>query len=97
MTDPLKDLIQHALRGVKNITADNGPEIFHNVRLTHLTDAELARAIDWWATLSDDEKTERRDHSAKLRGNFGIPVPNADEDWQGGEGWAAVCYEDEIS
>lgn len=97
MTDPLKDLQQHAVWGVRNILAERGPEIFHGKRLTHLSEAELAKAVEWWATLSEDEKEERREHAAKLRGNFGIPVPESDEAWPGGEGWAAVCYEDEMA
>lgn len=57
--------------------------------LTMLSPAELDQARVWWANLSEAEKEDRRDHSAKLRRNFGIAMPD-DED-----GWAAACYEDE--
>ena len=95
VTDPIKHLQQHAIGKLHRIVAERSPEIFHGERLTHLSEKELADALIWWATLSEDERDDRRERAAKLRGNFGIPVPDSDEDWSGGEGWAAVCYEDE--
>jgi hypothetical protein len=92
---PIEHLQQYAVRKLHEGVAGRSPEIFHGERLTHLSEAERADALTWWATLSEAEKDDRREHAAKLRGNFGIPVPDSDEDWPGGEGWAAVCYEDE--
>lgn len=57
--------------------------------LTALTPGQIDQAQTWWASLPEAERKSRREHSAKLRRNFGIALP-VDED-----GWAAVCYEDE--
>ena len=39
----------------------------------------------------------RRDDAASRREAFGIELPedNEDENWPDGEGWAAICYDDE--
>ena len=59
--------------------------------LTMLTPQQIDQARTWWASLPETEKEIRREHSEKLRRNFGIPLP------EGEDGWAAVCYEDENS
>ena len=62
-----------------------------------LSDAELAEARAWWEGLSEGEKMRRRDDAASRREAFGIELPEDDDDenWPDGEGWAAVCYDDE--
>ena len=39
----------------------------------------------------------RREDAASRREAFGIELPEEDDDerWPQGEGWAAVCYDDE--
>lgn len=73
------------------------PEIIIRNRFTLLTDAELMLAREWWAGLSDGEQIRRREHAVEVRAPFGIEMPEADDDerWPTGEGWAAVCYDDE--
>lgn len=34
--------------------------------MTHLCEAALAEAVEWWATLSENEKEGRREHAAKI-------------------------------
>ncbi len=70
--------------------------IFRN-RFTMLTDDELAKAHGWWAGLSEAEQMRRREHAITIREPFGIELPEDDDDerWPAGEGWAAVCYDDE--
>ena len=74
-----------------------GPEIIIRHRFTMLTDAELVQAREWWAGLSDGEKMRRRERAVEMRVPFGIELPEDDDDegWPVGEGWAAVCYDDE--
>ena len=74
-----------------------GPEIIIRNRFTMLTDAKLVRACEWWAGLSDGEKMRRRERAVEVRAPFGIELPEDDDDerWPVGEGWAAVCYDDE--
>ena len=76
---------------------DDGPRIIVCRRFTTLSDAELAEARVWWEGLSEGEKMRRRDDAASRREAFGIELPedDDDEDWPHGEGWAAVCYDDE--
>lgn len=76
-----------------------GPEIIIRNRFTMLTDAELVRACEWWAGLSDGEKMRRRERAVEVRAPFGIELPEDDDDerWPVGEGWAAVCYDDETA
>lgn len=73
------------------------PEIIVRNRFTMLTDADLVRASEWWAGLSDGEKMRRRERAVEVRAPFGIELPEDDDDerWPAGEGWAAVCYDDE--
>ena len=76
---------------------DDGPRIIVRRRFTTLSDAELAEARIWWEGLSEGEKMRRRDDAVSRREAFGIELPedDDDEDWPDGEGWAAVCYDDE--
>lgn len=73
------------------------PELISRNRFTLLTDAELVRACKWWAGLSDGEKMSRRERAVEVRAPFGIELPEDDDDerWPVGEGWAAVCYDDD--
>lgn len=73
------------------------PEIITRNRFTMLTDAELILAREWWAGLSDGEQMRRREHAVAVRVPFGIDLPEEEDDerWPAGEGWAAVCYDDE--
>ena len=68
-------------------------EIEWGERLTHLTPAQMEEAPIWWAGLSERAKEERREHAEKMRRNFGIIMPEEDDE----QGWAEVCYEDKIS
>lgn len=72
-------------------------EVIVRNRFTMLNDDELAKAHAWWAGLSDSEKIRRREHAAAIRKPFGIELPEDDNDerWPVGEGWAALCYDDE--
>lgn len=76
---------------------DDGIEVIFRDRFTMLTDDELAKARDWWAGLSEVEQMRRREHALAIRRPFGIVLPENDDDdcWPAGEGWAAVCYDDE--
>ena len=69
----------------------SGEQIEVRDSLTMLTPQQIDQARTWWASLPETEKEIRREHSEKLRRNFGIPLP------EGEDGWAAVCYEDENS
>jgi hypothetical protein len=72
-------------------------EVIVRHSLTMLTDDELAQARAWWVNLSEAEQMRRREHAIAIRKPFGIELPATDDDesWPTGEGWAAVCYEDE--
>lgn len=70
-------------------------EVIVRHRFTMLTDAELVQAREWWAGLSDGERMRRRERAVEVRAPFGIDLPEDDERWPAGEGWAAVCYDDE--
>ncbi|MFV0293081.1 MAG: hypothetical protein ACK5II_07655 [Paracoccus sp. (in: a-proteobacteria)] len=72
-------------------------EVIVRHRFTMLTDAELVRAREWWAGLSDGEKMRRRERAVEVRALIGMELPEDDDDerWPIGEGWAAVCYDDE--
>ena len=76
---------------------DDDIEVSFRDRFTMLTDDELVKARDWWAGLSEAEQMRRREHAIAIRRPFGIDLPedDADERWSSGEGWAAVCYDDE--
>lgn len=73
------------------------PAIINRDRFTMLTDAELVQAREWWAGLPESEQMRRRERAAEVRAVFGIYLPENDDDegWPVGEGWAAVCYDDE--
>ena len=73
------------------------PEIIFRDRFTTLPDADLAKAREWWAGLSEGEQMRRCEHAVKVRAAFGIDLPEDEDDerWPAGEGWAAVCYDDE--
>lgn len=73
------------------------PAIINRDRFTMLTDAELVQAREWWAGLPEGEQMRRRERATEVRAVFGIDLPedDDDEDWPTGEGWAAVCYDDE--
>ena len=76
---------------------DDGPRIILRRRFTKLSDADLAKARIWWEGLSEGEQMRRREDAASRREAFGIELPEEDDDerWPQGEGWAAVCYDDE--
>lgn len=78
---------------------DDGIEVIFRERFTMLTDDELAKARDWWASLSEAEQMRRREHAVAVRRPFGIELPEGDDDerWAVGECWAAVCYDDETA
>lgn len=73
------------------------PEVIVRNRFTMLTDDELAKARTWWSGLSEAEQMHRREHAIAIRMPFGIVLPEDEDDnrWPTGEGWAAVCYDDE--
>lgn len=73
------------------------PEIIFRNRFTTLRDADLVKAREWWAGLSEGEQMRRRERAVEMRAPFGIDLPEDDDDerWPAGEGWAAVCYDDE--
>ena len=73
------------------------PEIIVRHRFTALDDQQLAQAHIWWAGLSEAEQMRRRERAVEMRTPFGIELPEDDDDdrWPAGEGWAAVCYDDE--
>lgn len=73
--------------------------IVFRTRLTYLTAAQLVEAQTWWAGLTEAERERRREHAIEARRAFGIELPEEDDDelWPDGEGWAAVCYDDEIA
>lgn len=73
--------------------------IIFRTRFTYLTDAQLAEAQIWWASLSEAEQERRREHAVNVRRAFGTELPEDDDDerWPAGEGWAAVCYDDEYA
>lgn len=76
---------------------NDGIEVIFRDRFTMLTDDELAKARDWWGGLSQAEQMRRRERAIAIRRPFGIELPESDDDehWPAGEGWAAVCYDDE--
>ncbi len=78
---------------------DDGIEVIFRDRFTMLTDDELAKARTWWAGLSEAEQMRRREHAVAIRKPFGIELPEDDDNerWPVGEGWAAVCYDDETA